>query len=498
MFNLLRAPVVLGAGGLIAATFVVCGQNAFSPGGNEYPIAGALVGDQTAPHAVITPTGGYLVWQDNGADGEGLGIRAERLDGNLNKIGSAFRVNFIGAGEQEKPQVSSLPNGGAVFVWQGGKLGFQKIYARFLGPTGTNFSSTDVLVNTFTNNFQIDARVATLNNGNVVVVWSSSGQDGNLQGIFGQLFTNAAGVYQKAGGEFQINQFVVNNQRTPAVAALSTGGFVVSWVSELQRGQSTVDIYARLFNASGAAVGNEFPVNTTLTNVCANPSLAATPEGGFAVAWSQRDVVSGNTSSSQFNVTQAGSFSRNSWDVFVRTYAANGTAMSQPVRMNTHTYGDQYGPKLASFGKSFLAVWLSLGQDGSQEGVYGQFLTSAAELAGVEFQANIGNAVRQIDPVVCSDNTNRFLAVWTSFSDSGSFDLFAREYSLIQISITPLAGGARISWNTKPGLVYQLQTTTNYSAWTNFGSPITATGLNCSFDVTGGTGAVVYRVIRIQ
>jgi hypothetical protein len=495
MFTLLRSPAAFGAGCLFMASFTAPAQNAFSPGGNEYPVAGALAGDQTAPHAAITTTGGYLVWQDNAADGDALGIRAERLDGNFNRIGNAFRVNSIGTGDQEKPQVALLSNGGAVFVWQGGRQGFQKIFARFLGPTGTNFSSADVLVNTYTNDFQIDPHVAKLADGSVVIVWSSYGQDGYLQGIYGQRFT-ASGA--KSGSEFQINQYPLNNQRTPSVAALSGGGFVVSWVSELQRGQSTVDIYARLFNATGGAVGNEFPVNTVTTNVCANPSVAATPDDGFAVAWSQRDVTSGNSPSSQFYVAGGGRLSPNGWDVFVRTYAANGTALNLPVRMNTHTFGDQYAPKLSSFGKSFLAVWLSLGQDGSREGIFGQFLTGAGELAGVEFQVNIGNAVRQIDPVVCSDNASRFLAGWSSYANSGNFDLFAREYSLIQMSITPLAQGARVSWNTKPGLIYQVQSSTNYTTWTNYGPARTAAGSSDYIDVSGGTGVVMYRVIRIQ
>ena len=62
-----------------------------------------------------------------------------------------------------------LKNGGAVFVWQGGLKGYQHIYARFLTPTNTFLTTNDILVNTFTNNFQINPAVAVLNNSNVVV-----------------------------------------------------------------------------------------------------------------------------------------------------------------------------------------------------------------------------------------------------------------------------------------------------------------------------------------
>lgn len=489
-------PIVLGC--LVLWPALAPAQNAFSPGGNDYPIAGAVAGDQTAPHVAISSTVGYLVWQDNAVDGAGLGIRAQRLDANCNKIGPQFRVNSIGAGDQEKPEVAILPGGGAVFVWQGGRLGFQKIYARFLGATGTNFSSADILVNAYTNNYQINPAVAVLKDGSVVVVWASYGQDGYYQGVFGQKFTSAGA---KSGSEFQANLYPLNNQRTPSVAALSDGGFVVAWVSELQRSQNSIDIFARRFNASGSPVGGEFPVNTSTTNACANPSLAASPDGGFAVAWSQRASPAANdVYSSQIQVVGATSKSPNSWDVYARLYNANGTAATAPVRLNTFIYGDQYAPKISSFNKSYLAVWLSLGQDGSMEGVYGQFLGSGGDLAGTEFRVNTDNGSRQIDPAIASDGVNRFLVCWASFANTASFDLFARSYSLIQLQITPLpsGAGAQLSWNTQPGLVYQVQMSSNYTTWSNYGTPRTATGLTDSIQVGGAGATAMYRVIRIQ
>ena len=99
----------------------------------------------------LSVSGGYLVWQDNITDGDGLGISALRLDSSFSGALSPFRVNSIGAGDQENPQVSLLNGGGAVFVWQGGQQGFQHIYARFLSA-GNLWLGGDMQVNTFTNN----------------------------------------------------------------------------------------------------------------------------------------------------------------------------------------------------------------------------------------------------------------------------------------------------------------------------------------------------------
>ena len=37
-------------------------------------------------------------------------------------------------------------------------------------------------------------------------------------------------------------------------------------------------------------------------------------------------------------------------------------------------YGDQYAPRISAIGVDYLIVWTSLGQDGSREGVFGQFV----------------------------------------------------------------------------------------------------------------------------
>ncbi len=204
---------------LLAIPVFVSGQNTFSPGGNDYAIAGALPGDQTWPQAAINTNGGYLVWQDNSLTTSGLCIRAERLSSTLVQSAAPFRVNVSSTGDNEKPQVALLNGGGAVIVWQGGKIGFQKIYARFLAANGSFITNKDIQVNTYTSQFQINPAVTTLADGSVLIVWSSYGEDGDMQGIFGQRFS-ATGA--RLGGEFQVNQYTPHNQQ-------ARGGRVGKW-----------------------------------------------------------------------------------------------------------------------------------------------------------------------------------------------------------------------------------------------------------------------------
>ena len=111
--------------------------NYYAKNGTEYAIVGSMPGDQVMPDAAVTPAGGFVVWQDNATDGSGWGISARRVDSTLSGSLSAFRVNQQGTNDQQNPRVALLKNGGAAFVWQGGKMSYQHIFARFLTPTNT-------------------------------------------------------------------------------------------------------------------------------------------------------------------------------------------------------------------------------------------------------------------------------------------------------------------------------------------------------------------------
>jgi hypothetical protein len=419
-------------------TVVFAQTNYYTTNGTEYAIIGSLPGDQVFPDAAVTPSGGFVVWQDNITDGNGWGVSAQRLDSTLSGTLSTFRVNAQGTNDQENPRVALLKNGGAAFVWQGGKPSRQHIYARFLTPTNTFLTTTDLVVSTFTNNFQINPALTVLNNSNVVIVWASFNQAGSnsLQDVYGQIFTPAG---QKVGANFLINQFISYNQRTPAIAALKNGGFVVAWVSEQERvvgsapatlqspGQlaalaPSVDIYARLYASNGVAQNNEFLVNTDF-NPCANPGVAVASDGSFMVVWGAYDMADPT----------------NSWDIYARTFSSAGIG-GTVVLVNSRLYGDEYVPRISAIGADYLIVWTSLGQDGSREGVFGQFVHEGGSRVGAEFRVNTTTVSQQIQPAVASDGVGQFVVIWTSYTGSPySFDLFAQRYANVSAILQPMS-----------------------------------------------------------
>jgi hypothetical protein len=448
----------------------VFGQtNYYTTNGTEYAVAGSLPGDQVWPDVAAGTDGGFVVWQDNVTDGSGWGVSATRLDSTLSASPnwSDVRVNVQGTNDQENARVALLKNGGAVFVWQGGVEGFQHIYARFLTPTNTWLTTTDVVVSVPTNNFQINPAVAVLNNSNVVVVWASFDQAGSnsLQDVYAKILSPAG---QTVSNEFLINQFTSYNQRTPVIAALAGGGFVVAWVSEQEQSAApnwgtnstyiasgailvpSVDIYARRYNGNGAAQGGEFLVDTNTLNPCANPSVAAASDGSFMVAWGGRDMV---------NPT-------NGWDIYARTFSGAGAGGTMAL-VNTHLPGNQYAPHISSIGGDYLVVWTSLGQDGSREGVYGQFVHAGGALVGGEFRVNTTTAGQQMHPALASDGVSQFLAVWTSYTGSPyRFDLFAQRYVNVNLTSNLPPLGASFVWVpfTFSNGVYQPQLQVSWAA----------------------------------
>jgi hypothetical protein len=489
-----RAAICAGWGVFLALPAAVVAQtNYYAVNGTEYAVAGSWPGEQIWPDAAVTTQGGYVVWEDNITDGSGWGISAQRLDSTLSGTLSTFRVNAQGTNDQEKPRVALLKNGGAAFVWQGGKAGYQQIYARFLSSSNTWLTTNDVLLSlsgttvtgyatnqtvtiitntvhgrkTYTRvtstaqsrstlttkvsttvttnlsgnpeNFQITPAAATLNNGNVIVVFASFNQAGSnsMQDVYAQLLSPTG---QKIGTNFLVNQFTAYNQRTPAVAALPNGGFTVAWVSEQERslapnwGSNTtfyganavpmpsVDVYARLYNSNGVAQGNAFLANAD-ANPCANPVVAAAGDGSFMVAWSA------------FNLANP----TNSWDVYARPFSAAG-AGGAVVGVNTRVYGDEFAPHISAIGQEYMIVWTSLGQDGYREGVYGQFVHSNGSLVGSEFCVNATTLGQQIQPAIASDGIAQFLVVWSSSTFTrASMDLFAQRYINVASILQPIA-----------------------------------------------------------
>lgn len=238
---------------------------------------------QTSPTGTGLPNGGYVItWTSAGQDGSGGGVYAQRFNATGVAVGTEFRVNNFTVDDQVIPDVTALGDGGYIIAWvsaaQNGSV--WDVYAQRFDASGVVVGS-ELRVNTSTSGFQTAPAVTGLANGGYVVSWQSAGQDGSGSGIFAQRY-DSSGV--PAGSEFRVNTFTNGDQERADVTSLADGDFVVTWMSSGQDG-SGWGIYAQRFSATGAVVGSEFRVNTTTTEDQISPAVTALVDGGYVVTW---------------------------------------------------------------------------------------------------------------------------------------------------------------------------------------------------------------------
>lgn len=317
----------------------------------EFRVNTTTAKNQTLPAiAGLKDEGFIVVWVSLGQDGAGSGIIGQRFGSNGKKAGAEFIVNVNAKGNQSRPAVAGLADGGFVVAWDGGGDGSGLgVFARRFSKTGKPMGN-EFQVNTYTNDDQTAPTVAAAGKG-FVIAWQSNTQDKGA-GIFGQRFKKNA---SKDGFEFRINTRVKGNQTAPALAALSNGGFVVAWVSDDQDG-SGLGIYGQRFLISGNRIGEEFRINTTTALDQSEPSISGYDNGGFVVVWTSQSDGDGT-------------------GIFGQAFNSDGTPANGEFRANTTVINNQWQPSVATLNNGgFITVWSWRSPDRSTQGIYGQRL----------------------------------------------------------------------------------------------------------------------------
>jgi Ca2+-binding RTX toxin-like protein len=236
---------------------------------------------QQYPAVAALRDGGYLVtWSGNGT-GDSSGIYAQRYAAGGTPTGGQICLNTTVSGMQEDPAVAALANGGYLVTWasqsqDGSGYG---VYARRFAANGTA-ASPETLINTTVANDQGSPAAATLADGGYVVAWSGNGV-GDDAGIFARRYT-ADGV-ALADTETRVNTTTTYSQASPVVVALDDGGYLVTWSGN--GAGDRVGIFAQRYAASGATLGGETRVNTTTANLQQYPAAAGLDDGGYVVSW---------------------------------------------------------------------------------------------------------------------------------------------------------------------------------------------------------------------
>jgi Ca2+-binding RTX toxin-like protein len=253
--------------------------------GFEFLVNTTTIGDQSEISVAALSNGNFVAaWTDIG------NIRGQVLSASGTKTGGEFLVNTTTDRETES-SVAALTNGGFVVTWTddsgiGGDMSGYAIHGQVFNANCAP-SGGELLINTTTVVDQSESSIAALSNGRFVVTWTDSSETGDDRynsAVRGQVF-KANGT--KSGSEFLVNTTTDGSQYDSSVAALSDGGFVVTWTDWSLSGGDTHygGIRGQMFKANGTKSGGEFLVNTTTDNDQFESSVAALPDGRFVVTW---------------------------------------------------------------------------------------------------------------------------------------------------------------------------------------------------------------------
>ena len=141
----------------------------------------------------------------------------------------------------------------------------------------------------------------------------------------------------------------------------------------------------------------------------------------------ERNVVTSRLHSRHFppgggGARKAGAFvplTRCAW-VIALVIHGGALPLAAEFQVNSFTIGSQMRPAIShDSAGGFVVVWRSLGQDGSELGVFGQRFGSSGSPVGGEFQVNSSTMNRQDLPAISHDSIGGFVVVWHSRHQDG-------------------------------------------------------------------------------
>ena len=279
--------------------------------------------------------GFVVVWQSvgsNGTDSDASSIQARLFEADGAPVADQFQVNTYTPSTQWAPAAASWDDGRFVVVWSeydsevrgrlfeagatsatdfivesgvGAYVGadvaandssFLVVWPSVndgssFGIAGRRFDTAGApvgasfVINSYTTSFQTAPKIATAPDQSFVVVWESRfGGPGDEYGI---VMRRLDSLGTPLGTDVQVNSYTTDSQYGPALDVADDGTFVVAWTSGVGPDADTDRaVVARRFDASGAAVGDDFELASYLTGSQDLSDVRATPDGGFVAVWS--------------------------------------------------------------------------------------------------------------------------------------------------------------------------------------------------------------------
>ena len=296
-----------------------------TPTGDEIQVNSYTTGRQHAADVAAGPDGDFVVvWLGDSSEFSNV-VKGQRYASDGAPIGGELELSRA---QSEYPSVAMQPGGEFIVVWK--EIGDETMLGQRFGSDGMPLGS-GFIANSSTSNGLRFPEVAADDIGDFVVVWQDYREEADRYDIRARRFASTGAPI---GGDFRVNDDPAGEQYRPAVATASGTGFTVVWehsdggsyirgrrydsagspvgtdididqvdlvglttarVALDDNGNSLVlwdegfldgdDLYGRLYDASGDALGDQFLINSLTTDDQNDADVALAPDGQMIAVW---------------------------------------------------------------------------------------------------------------------------------------------------------------------------------------------------------------------
>ena len=319
----------------------------------------------------------------------------------IDPVGEDFQINTYTTGDQGASHPAADPYGGFVVVWQssGADGDGYGISGQWYETNGTA-SGAEFVVNSYTSGSQRNPSVVFRSGGNALVTWEGKGA-GHSFGIWGRNIDSSGAV----GVDFKVHTETQGRNYGPQTILQPNDEFIVVWSQSEAITIANRNIVGTRFQSDGSAIGEEFAISELTLKSQDETNIAVSSNGDFVVVWRANGSIGADPD----------------WSVQARRMASDGTPLGGHFQVNTLTSGVQTSPDVALENDGdFLVVWqsaISNGDDSIADSIQARSYTSNGQTTEGEFQVNDGTFASQTAPSMEAAGGNTFLVVWETLTD---------------------------------------------------------------------------------
>lgn len=307
--------------------------------------------------------GGLIAaWESRRQQDGRYGVYARRLDELGSLRGPELPVNLERGTHHQHPAVSA-DAAGVWLVWEAWGLD-----GSAQGIVGRPAGGDELLLNALAAGSQETPSAISLGGREArrLALWASPGDEPGSSRIRARL-VDATG--SPRGDELAISESPGALDRLPAAAPLPVGGFAVAWQRQVPGLPGAGGIFLRHFDGDGRPLDEE----RLIAAGGIEPSLAALPEGGLAIAWLEREDID--------------------WRARLQRLDASGAPAAALLAPGDALGGWQSGVALATNAAGELAVaWNQLSPDGEEADVWARGYDASGAPRGDAFRVNAHTA----------------------------------------------------------------------------------------------------------